>query len=88
LPANANQEAKMSAIDNLRADLARLRDEAKVQAHLGSMEARQEWAELETKWNRFASEARLHQSEDDIKSALENLGHELRSAYERLTKAI
>lgn len=78
----------MSAIDQLRTDLARLRDEAKVQAHLGGMEARQEWHELEAKWDHFASQAGLHTSGEGIKSALENLGNELRAAYERLAKAI
>ena len=78
----------MSTIDQVKEDLARLRDEAKVQAHLGSMEARREWEELEAKWNHFASQAELHESGKNIKSAIETLGHELRSAYERLAKAI
>lgn len=78
----------MSALDNLKADLAKLRDEAKVQAHLGTMEARQEWEEIETKWNRFVSEAGLHRSGEDIKAALRTLADELRAAYERLKKAL
>lgn len=36
----------MSALEELKADLARLRDEAKVQVRLGTMEARQEWDEI------------------------------------------
>lgn len=78
----------MSAIDQVKEDLARLRDEAKVQAHLGSMEARREWEELEVKWDHFVSQAELHESGENIKSAIEALGHELRYAYERLAKAI
>lgn len=78
----------MSALDNLKAELAALRDEAKVQAHLGSMEAQQEWQEVEAKWNRFVAEARLHDSGQNIKSALEKLGEELRASYERLKKVL
>ena len=78
----------MSALENLKTELATLRDEAKVQAHLGSMEARQEWQEAETKWNHFVAEARLHDSGQNIKSALEVLAEELRASYERLKSAL
>jgi hypothetical protein len=78
----------MSALDNLKAELTTLRDEAKVKAHLGSMEAQQEWQEAEAKWNRFVSEAGLHDSGQNIKSALQMLGEELRASYERLKKAL
>lgn len=78
----------MSKIEQMKADLARLRDEAKVQAHLAGMEAREEWEELESKWNHFAAQAGLSESSDAIGSALEKLGQELRSAYQRLTKAL
>ncbi|MGE0773751.1 MAG: hypothetical protein AB7G25_02060 [Sphingomonadaceae bacterium] len=78
----------MNAFEQLKADLSKLRDEAKVQAHLGAMEAQKEWNELETKWAHFASQARLHESGSDIKSTLQTLGNELRSAYEHLKKAL
>ena len=78
----------MSALENLKAELAELRDEAKVQAHLGGMEARQEWEQAEHKWDRFVAEARLHDSGQNIKSALVILADELRASYERLKKAL
>lgn len=78
----------MSALDNLKAELAALRDEAKVQAHLGSMEAQQEWQEAEAKWNHFVAEAGLDETGQNIKSALEMLAEELRTSYERLKKAL
>lgn len=78
----------MSAFETMKADLARLRDEAKVQAHLGTMDAKQQWEELEAKWNHFTAQAGLHESADDIKSAAQTLGQELREAYKRLVKAV
>lgn len=78
----------MSALEDLKVELAKLRDEAKVRAHLGTMEARQEWEEIEAKWNHFVSQAGLHKSGEDIKSALHSLGDELRSAYQRLKNAL
>ncbi len=78
----------MSALENLKVELAALRDEARVQANLGSMEARQEWEEAEAKWNHFVAQAGLHETGQNIKSALEILGEELRASYERLKKAL
>jgi hypothetical protein len=78
----------MSTIEELKADLAKLRDEAKVQVHLGAMEAREEWDELETKWHHFVAEARLQESGGNIKAALQVLADELRSAYLRKKKAL
>lgn len=78
----------MSALDKLKAELAALRDEAKVQAHLGSMEAQQEWEAAEAKWNHFVAEAGLQETGQNIKSALEILADELRASYERLKKAL
>ena len=78
----------MSKIEELKAELAQLRDEARLQAELGRMELRDEWQELEGKWNHFSAEARVHDSERAIKDALANLGNELREAYHRLKDAV
>lgn len=42
----------MSALENLKSELAALRDEAKVQAHLGDDP---EWEAAEAKWNHFVA---------------------------------
>ena len=78
----------MSALENLKTELAALRDEARVQAHLGSMDARQEWEELEAKWNHFVAEAGLHDAGQNIKTALAILADELRASYEQLKKVL
>jgi hypothetical protein len=57
----------MKKIEDVKADLTRLRDEAKVQVELGRMEIRDEWNELETKWNRFLAEARVHECQTAFK---------------------
>lgn len=78
----------MSTFEQVKADLAQLRDEAKLQAHLGSMDAQQEWDDLEAKWNHFVAEAGLHDSAEGIGTAIEGLGQELRLAYQRLAKTL
>src|SRR3546814_19549110 len=76
----------MSALDDLKADLAKLRDEAKVQVHPGTMETKQEWEEIEAKWKRFVAEDGLHKRGEGIKEALSSLGQALRSEESRVGK--
>ena len=78
----------MSKIDALKTELSQLRDEAKLKVELGRMEVREQWEELEAKWNHFTAQARVHESEQGIKTALANLGEELREAYHRLKNAL
>lgn len=78
----------MSALNTLIEDLSRLRDEARVQAHLGAMDARVAWDEMEAKWHHFATEAALEKSGENIKATLEALAEELRSAYQQIKNAV
>lgn len=75
-------------MENLKTELAALRDEVMVQAQLGSMEAQQEWQQAEAKWNHFVAEAGLHETGQNIKSSLEILAEELLAFYRRLKKAL
>jgi hypothetical protein len=78
----------MQNFDHLVADLKQLRDEARVKAHLGAMEAQDEWRKLESKWENFEARAKLDRSARDVGAALDLLGAELKAAYERLAKAV
>jgi hypothetical protein len=69
-------------------ELKRRRDELALQIHLGSKEAQAEWDELEKKWRKFQADAGLEESGEGIGAALDQLGRELGSAYERLKKAL
>ena len=78
----------MTDAEKLLAGLKQKRDELAVQIKLGSMEAKQEWEELEAKFNEFSSKAQLEESAEGVKQALTSLGDELKKGYERLTKAL
>lgn len=78
----------MTDLDDLKQDLKRLRDEVRLRVHLGSMEARQEWDELETQWERFSDRAGLEDSAENVGDALELLGAELKRGYQRLKAAL
>ena len=69
-------------------ELKQRRDELALQIHLGSKEAQAEWDELEKKWRKFQTDARLDESGKGIGAALDQLGRELGNAYERLRKAL
>ena len=78
----------MADLHDLNRDLKKLRDELELKMHLASMEARQEWKELDEKWQRFSSRARLEDSAESVGDAVELLGEELKKGYKRLKAAI
>ncbi len=77
----------MSRLEELKTDIARLRDEAQLKLHLAKADARQEWEELETKWHRFESDAKMHHTGERIEDAFQALGDELKAGYHRLVAA-
>ena len=85
----------MSEFDDLIDELKQKRDELRVQINLASMEARDEWQELEakmeeltTKAKDLADEAGLSDTGESVGKALGDLGREIKLGYERIYKAI
>lgn len=72
----------------LSEDLNRLRDEIKLKIHLGTMEAKEEWADLEKRWQQFRENAELDRTAGEMGTTVKQLGSDLRSAYERIRKAL
>lgn len=74
---------------DLAADLKTQRDEIKVQLHLLGMDAREDWEELEKKYQLFqarlkrASQA-AEKSSEEIKQATRSLAHEIKEGYKRV----
>jgi len=88
-------EANYEKIKALIAEIAELRDETKLKIHLGSKDIQDEWRELEEKWHelegkleKFYKDADLAKSGQDIKSAFDIVGEELKSAYLRIKSAL
>ena len=85
----------MSEFDDLIEELKQKRDELRVQINLASMEARDEWQELEakmeeltTKAKDLADEAGLGETGEGVGKALGELGREIKLGYERIRNAI
>ncbi len=78
----------MSDFDDLMEELKQKRDELRVQIHLASKDAQDEWQELEDKMKAFSERAQLERTSEGVGDALGNLGHEIKAGYQRLWKAI
>jgi len=78
----------MADFDDLMDDLKQKRDELRLQVHLASKEAQDEWAELEVKMKDFSRRAELEQTGDGLGAALGQLGQEIKLGYERVRRAI
>ncbi len=78
----------MSELDDILAELKQKSDELRLQMHLASKEAKDEWEELEEKLQEFTANAKLDETGEGIGKALGQLGNELKLGYERVWKAI
>lgn len=76
----------MVDVNNLMAELQQKRDEIKLQLHLGSMEAEDEWDTLVSNWDKFLSKTQFEQSAEEIGEAARELGLKMKAAYDRAKK--
>jgi vacuolar-type H+-ATPase subunit D/Vma8 len=78
----------MNEFDDILAELKQKRDELRLQMHLASKEAAEEWDELEEKMEKFTAKAKLDETGEGVGKALGQLGNELKQGYERIWRAI
>lgn len=78
----------MADVKHLFDELRQTRDELALRMHLASMEVREEWDELEAQWENFKARADMEQTAEGVGAALTRLGHELKSGYQRLGRAL
>lgn len=69
------------------------RDELAVQIHLGKKEAQEEWQRLEKKWQELRARSKpvmdaVEESGEEVGSALELVGEELKKGYRRIKKLL
>jgi hypothetical protein len=60
------------------------RDELRLKIHLGTMEARDEWSQLEKKWQLFTSRLTTDGLDEDLSS----IADELEEAYHRIRSSL
>jgi predicted nucleic acid-binding Zn-ribbon protein len=81
------------AIDDEVAALTRLRDEVRLQLHLGKAEAKDAFDQLEARWPEVEAKAAAvrdasSEGAHDVAEVARNLAHELRSSYEELRRKL
>jgi hypothetical protein len=80
-------------LKELGEDLGKSRDALHVEVELAKDEIREEWEELEQKWDYFNKQLKSagHEAElarEDIAKALAVLGAELHEGYERIRRSL
>ena len=73
-------------LSKLKQDLQRARDEVEVQLNLASKELRDEWEELEHRWESFEARAQLEESSEAIRAILAELRHEQETREQAATE--
>jgi SMC interacting uncharacterized protein involved in chromosome segregation len=80
-------------VDKLVDSLKQERDELRVKLHLGKLEASDEWQEIEVKFEKLQSKAKVlgeatADSSKDIGAAVMLLGKEIRDGFKRIAKRL
>ena len=78
-----------NSFDEVMSNLRRLRDELRLQIHLGSKEAQDQFAKLERKWDEMMSEGKpvadvVSDTARGIGTAAELAADELKQGYEKI----
>ncbi len=76
----------MADMKTLMAELQQKRDEIKLQLHLGSMEAEEEWDTLVSTWDTFLSASQFDQTAEEVGDAARELGLRMKTAYDKAKK--
>ncbi len=79
-------------LDEVIASTKQQYDEAKLKIHLANMELKEQWDQLEDRWVDFCEKCKradetAKESEGKVHDALQNVGQELREAFENIKQA-
>jgi hypothetical protein len=76
-------------LDRMFENLKRMREEVELKIHLGAADVRDEWEDLEKKWDHFRGRMEVvgraaEEAASEVGDALELVGAELKKGYERI----
>ena len=88
-----NIEKITERLDKVLKELKTERDDLKVQLHLLNMDAKEEWNELENKYENFKAKASIvaeatEDSTGEVVEALKLVGEELHEGYKRIKRSM
>lgn len=73
----------MVDLSKLMSELQQRRDELRLQLHLASKEAEDEWDELMTEWDKFLSKREFDKTAEEVGEAARQLGLKMKEAYDK-----
>lgn len=76
----------MAEISKMLQDLQQRRDELKLQLHLASKDAEDEWEELMGEWDKFLSRSEFEKTAEEVGETARELGLKMKAAYDRMKK--
>ena len=74
----------MVDLTEIMKELKQRRDELKLQLHLASKEAEDEWEELQAEWDKFLSRSEFDKSAEEVGEAARQLGLRMKGAYDKM----
>ena len=77
----------MADLIDIMANLKQRRDELRLQLHLASKDAEDEWEELTAEWDKFLSHSQFEQTAEDVGEAAKEIGLKMKAAYDRMKKS-
>ena len=88
-----NIEQITERLEKVLKELKTERDDLKVQLHLLNMDAKEEWNELENKYENFKAKASIvaeatEDSAGEVVEALKLVGEELHEGYKRIRRSM
>lgn len=74
--------------DALLQEIKTRRDELRLQLHLGSKEAEDEWEEMQGEWDKFLSSTNFEQTAEEVGESARQLGLKMKEKYDALKKEL
>ncbi len=76
----------MVDISKVMSDLQQARDELRLQLHLASKEAEDEWEHLMAEWDKFLSKSQFDKTAEEVGDSARERGLKMKAAYDKLKK--
>ncbi len=77
---------RMVDVSKIMSDLQQTRDEMKLQLHLASKDAEDEWEDLMAEWDKFLSKSEFEKTGEEVGESARQLGLRMKAAYDSLKK--
>lgn len=72
----------------MMAEIQQKRDEIKLQLHLGTMDAEEEWDSLVSEWDTFLSKSQFDKTAEEVGEAAREIGLKMKAAYDNAKKSV